>query len=184
MIFFAWNYDYLKEYNKSIFQHIIPLKEGTNLVKQKLRMINPKLKPLVNIELDKLKKDRIIIPIRHSEWLSNPVIVRNKSGEIFLCVDFKDLNRENIKDNYPLLNMEMLLQQMTASALMSMLYGFSVYNQVLVAEEDIPKTTFVTPWETYAYVCMPFRLKNDGATFQRVMDRAFQYLIGKFMVDY
>jgi hypothetical protein len=80
--------------------------------------------------------------------------------------------------------MEMLLQQVIGSALMSMLDGFSGYNQVLVAEEDMLKTSFITPWETYAYVCIPFGLKNVGATFQREMDHAFKDLIGKFMVDY
>jgi hypothetical protein len=67
---------------------------------------------------------------------------------------------------------------------MSMLDGFSRYNQVLIAEEDITKTTFITPWETYAYAQMPFGLKNVGATFQRAMDHAFEGLIGKFIVDY
>jgi hypothetical protein len=90
---FSWTYDDLKEYDKSIFQHIIPLKEGSKPVKKKLRMINPKLNPLVKMELEKLKKDGIIFPIKHSEWLSNPVIVRKKSGEICLCVDFRDLNK-------------------------------------------------------------------------------------------
>jgi hypothetical protein len=47
----------MKEYDKSIFQHIIPLKEGENPFKKKLIMINPKLKPLVNIVLDILNKD-------------------------------------------------------------------------------------------------------------------------------
>jgi hypothetical protein len=64
-----------------------------------------------------------------------------------------------------------------------MLYGFSGHSQVLV-EEDRPKTTFVTPWRNYAYVRMPFRLKNLGAIFQREMDHAFKDFIGKFMVDY
>jgi hypothetical protein len=31
---------------------------------------------------------------------------------------------------------------------------------------------------------MPFGLKNVGETFQREMDHAFKYLIGKFMADY
>jgi hypothetical protein len=136
---FTWSYDDLKEYDKSIFQHIIPLKEGSNPFKQKLRVINPKIKPLVKIEIEKLKKVGIISPIRHSDWLSNPVVVRKKTGEILLCVDFRDLNRVSIKYNYPLPNMEMLLQKVIGSALMSMLDGFSGYNQVLVAEEDRPK---------------------------------------------
>jgi hypothetical protein len=127
---FAWTYDDLKEYDNSIFQHTIPLKEGEKPIKKKLRVINPKLKPLVKIELEKLKKVGIIVPIRHSEWLSNRVIDRNKSGEICLCVDFRDLNKASIKDNYPLPNMDMLLQQVIGSALMSTLDGFFLYNQV------------------------------------------------------
>jgi ribonuclease HI len=181
---FAWTYDDLKAYDKTIFQHIIPLREEAKPVKKKIRMMNPKLKPLVKIELEKLKKAGIIYPIRHSDWLSNPVIVRKKTREIRMCVDFRDLNRASIKDNFPLPNMEFLLQQVTGSTCMSMLDGFSGYNQVLVAEEDREKTTFITPWETYAYARIPFGLKNVGATFQRAMDHAFSGLIGKFMADY
>jgi hypothetical protein len=53
-----------------------------------------------------------------------------------------------------------------------------------VAEEDRKNTTFITPWETYAYARMPFGLKNVGATLQRVMDHALNGLIGNFMVEY
>jgi hypothetical protein len=54
----------------------------------------------------------------------------------------------------------------------------------LVVEEDIAKTTFITPWETYAYVRVPFGLNNERVTFQRAMDHAFSGLIGKFMEKY
>jgi len=65
-----------------------------------------------------------------------------------------------------------------------MLDGFSGYNQVLVVEEDTPKTTSITWWGTYAYVIIPFGLKNICATFQRAMDHAFKDSIGKFMENY
>jgi hypothetical protein len=110
---FVWTYDDLKTYDETIFQHIIPLREEVKPVKQKIRMMNPKLKPLVMIELGNLKKVKIIYPIRHSDWLSNHMIVRKKTREIHMCVDFRDLNKESIKDNYPLPNMEFLLQQVT-----------------------------------------------------------------------
>jgi hypothetical protein len=61
--------------------------------------------------------------------------------------------------------MDFLLQQVMGLACMSMLDGFSGYNQVLVFVEDIAKTTFITPLETYAYARMPFGLKNARATF-------------------
>jgi predicted MarR family transcription regulator len=77
---FTWIYDDLKSYDKTIFHHIIPLRDESKLVKQKIRMMNPKLKPLVNIELEKLKKAGIIYSIINSYWLSNLVILRKRSG--------------------------------------------------------------------------------------------------------
>ena len=67
---------------------------------------------------------------------------------------------------------------------MSMMDGFSGYNQVLVKEEEQFKTAFTTPWGTYVYVRMPFGLINAGATFQRAMDVAFHEFIDKFMAVY
>jgi hypothetical protein len=101
-----------------------------------------------------------------------------------MCVNFRDLNKASIKDYFLLPNMEFLLHQVTGSTCMSRLDCFSGYNQVLVDGEDRAKTTFITPWETYAYARMPFGLKNVGATFQRAMDHAFNELIGNFMEDY
>ena len=65
-----------------------------------------------------------------------------------------------------------------------MLDKFSVYNQILVIEDNKHKTTFTTPWRTYAYNHIPFGLKNVGTTFKMAMDRAFKDLIGKTIVDY
>jgi hypothetical protein len=43
-------------------------------------------------------------------------------------VDFRDINKESIKDNFPFPNMEFILQQVTGSAYISMLDGFYGYN--------------------------------------------------------
>jgi hypothetical protein len=91
---FEWSYDYLKAYDKTIFQHSIPVRDGANLVKQMLRMMNPKLKPLEKVELEKLKKVGIIHPIRHFDSLSNHVVVRKNTREIQMCVDFRDLDKK------------------------------------------------------------------------------------------
>jgi hypothetical protein len=50
---FSWAYDNLKSYDKTIFQRIIPLREDAKSVKKKIRMMNHKLKPMVNVELEK-----------------------------------------------------------------------------------------------------------------------------------
>jgi hypothetical protein len=55
----------------------------------------------------------IIEPIIYLSWMSNLIIIQKKTGEIRLCVDFRNLNEASIKDNYPLPNMEHLLQRVT-----------------------------------------------------------------------
>ena len=68
--------------------------------------------------------------------------------------------------------------------MISLLDGFSGYNQVLVIPEDQLKTTFATPWGTFMYVKMPFGLMNAGATFQREMDIDFSDEICHFIFIY
>lgn len=68
--------------------------------------------------------------------------------------------------------------------MISLLDGFSGYNQVLVHPDDQQKTTFTTPWGTFMYVKMPFGLMNVQATFQRAMDFAFADEIDRFIVIY
>lgn len=80
--------------------------------------------------------------------------------------------------------MDHVLRAVTGSKMMSMLDGFSGYNQVEVLEQDQHKITFTTPWGTFAYHIMPFGLINVGATFQRAMDLAFRSFLGKFIVVY
>ncbi|GJX76236.1 reverse transcriptase domain-containing protein [Tanacetum coccineum] len=47
-----------------------------------------------------------------------------------------------------------------------------------MAEDDEDKTTFITSQGIFCYSKMPFGLKNAGATYQRLVDRAFQKHIG------
>lgn len=80
--------------------------------------------------------------------------------------------------------MDHILQTVVGSKRISLLDGFSGYNQVLVFPSDQHKTAFTTPWGTFMYVKMPFRLMNVGATFQRDMDIDFSKDIGYFIVIY
>ena len=101
-----------------------------------------------------------------------------------MCIDFRNLNKTSQKDNYPVPSMEQILQCVSGSEMLSLLDGFSRYNQVLVSNGDQLKTTFNTKWGTYAYRKMPFGLINVGTTFQRAMDIAFQGLINRSVVVY
>jgi len=86
---FVWDYADLKEYDKKIIQHTIPIKRNQNPFRQKLRKINPRLLPSIEKEISRLFKVGIIVPIRFSHWISNLVPTRKKTEEIRLCVSSK-----------------------------------------------------------------------------------------------
>ena len=162
---FAWSYQDLKTFDINIMQHKIPLREYAKPYKQKLRQINSLLLPSIEKEIKKLLQAKIIVPLRYSKWVANLVPVRKKNVEISLCVDFGNLNKASLKDNYPLPKMDHILQKVVGASRMSMMDGFSSYNQVAVLPEDQKKTAFTTPWGTFMYARMPFGLINAGATF-------------------
>jgi hypothetical protein len=181
---FAWGYEDLKAYDTSIIQHRIPIKQDQKPFRQKLQRINPKLLPLIEKEIKKMYDAKIIVPLRFSKWVSNLVPTRKKSGEIRICIDFQNMNKFSLKDNYPLPKMDHILQRVVGSSRISLLDCFSGYNQVLVHLDDQDKTAFTTPWDTFMYVKIPFGLMNVGSTFQRAMDITFVEESGKFIVIY
>ena len=101
-------------------------------------------------------------------WIANVVPVPKKDGKVRVCVDFRDLNKACPKDDFPLPHIDVLVDNITGSALMSLRDGFSGYNQIKMAPKDMTKTTFTTKRGIYCYVVMSFRLKNEGATYQRM----------------
>jgi len=175
---FAWSYKDLRGFDPCVIQHSIPLEEGVVPIRQRQCHVNPKLDALIRKELDKMLDVNIIFPVWYSKWVANLVPIWKKNGDIRLCIDFHDLNWVSVKDNFPLPFMDSILQQVTGSEMMSLLDGFSGYNQVFINPRDRYKTTFTMRWGTYMYHRMPFGLINASTTFQRMMHISFDDLIG------
>ena len=87
-----------------------------------------------------------------------------------MCVDFMDLNRTCTKDSYPLPRMDTLVDSTTRHEIQSFMDAFSGYNQINMNEDDQERTSFVTSQGLFCYKMMSFRLKNAGATYQRLMN--------------
>lgn len=85
------------------------------------------LHPLVQTELKNLYDAKIIITDRYSKWIANPVPVKKKNGEIRLYIDFENLTRASITNNYLLPKMDQMIHNV-GSERVSMLDGFSWYN--------------------------------------------------------
>nr|GEX87588.1 reverse transcriptase domain-containing protein [Tanacetum cinerariifolium] len=62
--------------------------------------------------------------------------------------------------------------------------AYKGYHQIKKAEEDEEKTAFITSQGIFCYSKIPFGLKNVGATYQRLVDKAFQKQIGRNLEVY
>ena len=107
------------------------------------------------------------------------MLVPKKDGKVRMCVDYQDLNRMSPKNNSPLPHIDTLMDNIAKHSLFSFMDGFSGYNQIRMAPEDMEKTAFLTMWGTFCYKVMPFGLKNAGVTYQRVMVTLFHDMMHK-----
>ena len=92
-----------------------------------------------------------LLVVEYPKWLANVVHVPKKDGNVRVCVDFQDLNKASLKDNFPLPHIDMLDDSTTGHSMLSFMDGFSGYNKILMAPEDMEKTSFITEWGTYCY---------------------------------
>ena len=111
-----------------------------------------------------------------SPWAAPIVLVRKKSGDVRVCIDYRRVNAVTRRDAFALPKISDCLDTVSASKYFSTLDLTSGYNQIPVAEKDIPKTAFVTRHGFYECPKLSFGLCNAPATFQRVMELALQGL--------
>ncbi|KAK2455906.1 hypothetical protein QL285_003321 [Trifolium repens] len=183
---FAWDYNEMPGLSREMVELKLPIKAGKKPVKQLPRRFAPDIMSKIKEEIERLLKSKFIRAARYVEWLANIVPVIKKNGTLRVCIDFRDLNNATPKDEYAMPVAEMLVDSAAGFEFLSMLYGYSGYNQIFIAEEDVSKTAFRCPGAlgTYEWVVMPFGLKNAGATYQRAMNSMFHDFIDTFMQVY
>ena len=87
------------------------------------------------------------------------------------------MNKAIPRDDFPLPHIDVLVDNTVEHKLFPLMDGFSGYNQIKMAPEDMEKTTFVMQWGTFCCKGMPFGLENTGATYQRAMVALFHDMI-------
>ena len=100
------------------------------------------------VELQELKVqlqellDRGFIRPSTSPWGAPMLFAKKKDKTLWLCIDYRQLNRVTIKNRHPLPWIDDLFNQLRGARVYSKIDLRTGYYQLRVREVDIPKTTF------------------------------------------
>ena len=116
-----------------------------------------------------------IIEESSSPWMAPAVFVPKKSGELRMCIDYRELNKKTTKDAYPLPLPDEVQDRLAGSTTLDLQSG---YWQLPVSTTDQEKTAF-SPGPVmglYQFRRMPFGLSGAPSSFQRLMDKVLRGL--------
>nr|GEU98999.1 reverse transcriptase domain-containing protein [Tanacetum cinerariifolium] len=176
---FAWQPSDMTGVPRSVAEHRLNIREGYSPVRQKKMGKALERGKAIQAEVQKLVEAGIMREVYYHDWLSNPVMVKKHDGSWRMCVDFTDLNKACSQDCYPLSEINWKVKSLCGYPFKCFLDAYKGYHQIQLAEADEEKTAFHTGQGVYCYTKMPFGLKNTGATYQRLMDKAFEGQVGR-----
>ena len=120
----------------------LPIKPSKKPIKQTPRRFAPEILSKIKEDIERLMRFKFICTTMNVDWIANIVLVIKKNGTLRVCIDFRDLNVATPKDEYPMPVTEMLVDSSAGHEYLSMLDKYSGYNQIFIADEDVPKMIF------------------------------------------
>jgi len=181
---FAWSARDMPGIDPDILCHRLNINPQIKPQVQRRRRLNDEKGKVATKEIKKLMEAGHIREIQYPEWLANVVMVKKANGKWRMCVDFTNLNLACPKDSYPLPNIDVLVDRVSGYGLLSFMDAYSGYNQICMHPANEDKIAFMGVKANFCYRVMPFGLKNAGATYQRMMDRILQPLLGRNVESY
>ena len=144
------------------------------------RMAPAELKEL-KVQMEKRVNKGFVRPST-SPWGAPVLFVKNNDGSMRLCIDYRELNKVTIRNQYPLLRIDDLFDQLQGAKVFSKIDLRSCYHQLRVHDEDVPKTAFRTQYWHFEFLVMPFALTNVPFAFMDLMNRIFRPYLDEFVI--
>jgi hypothetical protein len=114
-----------------------------------------------------------------SPFASLVLLVKKKTRDWRLCVDYRKLNALTVKNKFPLPVIDEMLDDLVGAKWFTTLDMSSGFHQILVVETDVAKTAFQTHNGQYEYKVMPYGFIGGSATFQYEMNTLLAPMLRK-----
>uniref|UniRef100_A0A388M9P9 Reverse transcriptase domain-containing protein n=1 Tax=Chara braunii TaxID=69332 RepID=A0A388M9P9_CHABU len=138
---------------------------------------------VLRAQLDDLVEKGWIRP-SSSSYGAPVLFVQKKNKGLRLCIDYRNLNAQTIRNAGPLPRIDDLLERLSGGQFFSKLDLKSGYHQLEIRKEDRYKTAFKTRYGHFEWLVMPFGLTNAPATFQAAMTTEFRHMLDRFVHIY
>jgi hypothetical protein len=132
------------------------------------------LKTKVKEELDRWLDLGIIKP-SSSPWCSPVVIVKNADSTLRIAVDFRKINPHVNVDNYPMPNVNTVMEKLVDAKFLTKLDLTKAYFQIPLSELSSAYTSFVTEFGQYEFTVVPFGIRFASGLCNRILN---EVLIG------
>ncbi|GJX24364.1 reverse transcriptase [Tanacetum coccineum] len=131
---------------KRSYNHRIPLIEGTQPVNIRPHRHPPSQEDEIEIMVKELLEARVI------------------------KINYRQLNKHTVKEKFPILIIEELIDELHGATVFSKLDLRSRYHHIRMFDKDVAKTAFKTHEGHYEFLVMPFGLTNAPSTFQALIN--------------
>ena len=149
--------------------HRIDLAEGARPPSHRIYRLCPAELAQLKKQLAEYLKAGQIEPAR-SPYGAGVLFAKKKDGTLRMCIDYRGLNAQTIKDKYPLPRIDEILDNLQGGSFFTKLDLAQGYHQLRMHPEHVGRTAFQTQFGSYQFRVMPFGLCNAPATFQRTLN--------------
>ena len=144
---------------------------------------SPMLREVINNNVKELLENGMIRPSR-SPYAAPVVLDKKKNGKYRMCIGYTKLNAQTKNNAAPMENASTILRQIPVGYYYSLIDLKSGFWQIMLAEESIEKSAFVTQDGHFEFLVMGFGLKNAPKTFASLMRKVLQSYLDSFVKVY